>query len=454
MENQPKDTEPTTEKVNIKRVLFLADFGCATGFAQVAHNIAAQVLSTKEYQIDVVGINYYGMPTEWQGLYPTVRVFPASLISGGDVFGRQGLLNLLASGAYDILFTLQDTFNIEPMAEKIIEVRNNLMSENKKAFKWIFYFPIDAKPKENWIRKSVLLANFPVAYTKYGYDECVAQVPEIASKLRIINHGTDTGIFKPMEKEAIADFRHRYFVGNADGKFLITNINRNQPRKDIPRTLQIFALLKKQVPDALLYLHMNKHDVGWGIDEAVREFELIPDKDYLIPKSFNEHDGLSLEVVNAIYNTSDLVMTTTLGEGWGLSMTEAMAAKCPVIAPDHTSLTEMLADGRGTLVGAGKRITDRVMLSQDNERMRPIVDVAEFVDKIVYLRNNPDVRAKQVETAYNYLVENWTWENIGKQWIQVFKEASETKFQLPGRNDACFCGSGKKYKHCHGDVRE
>ena len=36
------------------------------------------------------------------------------------------------------------------------------------------------------------------------------------------------------------------------------------------------------------------------------------------------------------------------------------------------------------------------------------------------------------------------WRNIGPRVETVHKEAE------PGRNDLCFCGSGKKYKKCHG----
>jgi len=36
------------------------------------------------------------------------------------------------------------------------------------------------------------------------------------------------------------------------------------------------------------------------------------------------------------------------------------------------------------------------------------------------------------------------WRNIGPRVQQVIKDAT------PGRNDPCSCGSGKKYKKCHG----
>src|SRR5581483_10755036 len=178
-----------------KKVLVLADFGCITGFSQVAHNVVAQVLADKEidYFFDIVAINYYGVPTSevrpWLPVFPRVQIIPAQIISGGDLFGRNGFLNLLASGNYDLCWILQDTFNIEEIADHIINIRTKLIEAGKKPFKEIFYFPIDAKPMENWITKSVSKADYPVVYTKYGYDECLKYDPTLKDKLNIVTHG-------------------------------------------------------------------------------------------------------------------------------------------------------------------------------------------------------------------------------------------------------------------------
>ena len=43
----------------------------------------------------------------------------------------------------------------------------------------------------------------------------------------------------------------------------------------------------------------------------------------------------------ALYNAADLYLTTSLGEGWGLGVTEAMACGCPVAMGPHTSLWEI-----------------------------------------------------------------------------------------------------------------
>jgi glycosyltransferase involved in cell wall biosynthesis len=439
-------------KQPIRRVLMLCDFACATGFANVAQNVVRQLLLDKEntYQIDIVAINYYGVPNEWQNIAPTVRLFPASFVSGGDVFGRKGYLNLLSSGAYDLTWILQDTFNIEVIGDKIIEIRNMLAEAGQKTFKWIFYYPIDAKPKENWLTKTALLADYPVVYTQYGYDESVRLVPALRDKLIVIPHGVDTQIFHPVDQKEREEFRKRYFDGFADNKFLITNLNRNQPRKDIARTMKVFSDFKKQVPNALLYLHMKNTDVAYTIDEVGREFELIPEQDYITPKDFNEHDGFPPEIINLIYNASDCVMTTTLGEGWGLSMTEAMAAKVPVIAPNHTALIELLADNRGILVEAGKTSSEWIMLQMDNERARPLANIPDFVEKLKVLKNNKEETAQRVENAYEYVTKQWNWDAVGQMWRDLFVKTKivEKKIKI-GRNDLCFCGSGKKYKNCH-----
>lgn len=444
-----KQTQPQKPQ---KRVLMLADFACATGFAQVAQNIVKQLLLDQEiqWQIDIVGINYHGMPNEWQNVFPQVRLFPAYFIAQGDVFGRKGYLTLLASGAYDITFILQDTFNIEVIGDAIVDIRNRLAAANQKVFKFIFYFPIDATPKENWLTKSVAIADIPVSYTKYGYDETVKILPQLGDKLRIIPHGVDPQAFFPLPEDQKVMFKRDYFNGMANDRFIITNLNRNQPRKDIMRTMMIFAQVKKVIPNALLYLHMKNNDVAYTIDEVARNFELIPQKDYITPQNFDEHDGFPTNIINGIYNVSDIVMTTTLGEGWGLSMTEAMAAGVPVVAPNHTSLTEMIGEDRGFLVAAGRTINDWIMLQADNERTRPIVSVADFVETLINIHNNPEEAKRRAKIAYEFILANWTWEIVGKQWQQLFKDATITaKIVKIGRNDSCYCGSGKKYKNCH-----
>jgi glycosyltransferase involved in cell wall biosynthesis len=432
--NQPEQpkTQPEPSTGQVKRVLMLCDFTCSTGFATVSHNIVKQLVKTQEFQLDIVGINYFGLPNEWQNVYPQVRVFPATHISAGDVYGREGFLKLLATAQYDAVFILQDTYIVEAMGKDFYRIIGELKKAGRPC-KTIFYYPIDAPAKENWIKQAVSLFDYPVSYTEFGKAQSVKFDPELESRLRVIPHGVDCEYYFPMEKKDRDEFRSKYFDKLADGKFLVTNVNRNQPRKDIARTLQAFRLFKNIVPNAILYLHMADQDVGYGISELARNFDLIPDKDYLLPTNFDPASGVPLPVMNGIYNSSDLVMTTTLGEGWGLAVTESMSVGTPVIAPDHSSLTEMLADGRGTLVTAGKRNTDWVCLPSDNEILRPIVDVAELVDKMVHIHNHYDEYKKRAVENVEYVKQNLDWNIVCKEWLKVFRKATSHKKPILAR---------------------
>ena len=58
-------------------------------------------------------------------------------------------------------------------------------------------------------------------------------------------------------------------------------------------------------------------------------------------------------------------------EGWGLTASEAMTARVPVITPDHTSFSEMLANGRGFLVPC----RETAAMREDWDQIRPVADV-------------------------------------------------------------------------------
>lgn len=401
------------------KILVLADYGCATGFGQVASNIMQRIEATGKYDITVIGINYDpGKEIDfdrWPG-----RIIPAITVADmnyGDVYGRQKVLNELGRGIYDMFFTLQDTFIIQTIVKQIVETRQAL----DKKFSTIFYYPIDAEPKIEWITDCVSLIDFPVAYTNYAKGESIKIDPKLRD-IPVIYHGTNLKDFYPIED--IAEFRAKYFGGNADGRFLITNVNRNQPRKDIVRNFFILQELKKRGRNPLLYLHMAHSDSGGNILVLADHFGFKLNEDYILPspKVFEPNQGLPIDYINKIYNASDAVLSTTLGEGWGLSITEAMATKTPIIAPDNTSLHEMMADNRGILIPSGDNPSAWFTLGQmDNERIRPLMNVDKAVDAIEKLM---DGELPDVEGAYKWATEH-SWDNICKDWIDIFDIASK-----------------------------
>ena len=420
--NSVKATIQSTQK---KRILVWGDYGAATGFATVGKNIVQNLDATGEYEIEIVGINWTSEPLdpkEWPG-----KVWPAintATMDGGppDFHGIKTFLKLLQTRPYDIVFIYQDTFVILPIVEQILEVQRKI----NKPFTTVYYFPFDSSPPEEWVRASVSMADFPVAYTNYAKKEVENWSPEIASKVEVIYHGTNPkDFFWIQNPEQRKELRKKFFGPLAD-RFIIANINRNQPRKDPARSLMLLRNLKDKGYNPLMYLHMAHQDFGGDHLEQAKNLKLIPGQDFLIPQpgSFNPGTGFPINILNEIYNAVDLYLTTAWGEGWGLTVTEAMCCHLPVVAPANTSLIEILDNGtRGYLAPSGDTPSHWVVQGpNDLNRMRPLVNVEKTADIIMDIMDDYDEALLRADEAYKW-ASNLTWQSIMPQWNEVFKKA-------------------------------
>lgn len=381
---------------------------CATGFGTVSRNIFEALHNTGRYEIDILGINYWGDP---HGL--PYRIWPTGINGDKDPYGRTKVVGMIPQMQYDILFLLQDTFILDFMPSLFSQ-----LEASGKDFKSICYFPIDGVPKTQWI-DNVNNADELVAYSQFGADAAKAAQPD-CKDLHIIPHGANVNDFRPLPQGEVRDFRRQYFGKHADS-FIVTNLNRNQHRKDIPRTIAAFKKFRESVPKSILYLHMAPKDQGWDLPEVCKAYGFDIAEDVIFPENFGPNQGYPREVVNMIYNASDLVVSTTLGEGWGLSWVEAMAARTPVLMPNNTAMTENISEDRGYLCDSGTSVALTTVLANDNEVVRPLVDVEDMADKMVHIYNNYEEALEKADKAYNWVHKDLNWQgNVGKQWIDLF----------------------------------
>lgn len=400
-----------SKQKKIKVLVYADSPSCATGFGTVTRNVCEALYRTGRYDIDILGINYWGDPHNFP-----YRIWPTGINNDRDPYGRKKVTSMIPQMDYDILFLLQDSFILDFMPT----VLPYLKSQGKK-FKSICYYPIDGTPKEQWIR-NVDAADYLVAYSKFGAEESKKAFPG-CKEPHIIPHGANLTDFKPMPEEEVKAFRKMYFGKHAD-KFVVTNLNRNQHRKDIPRTIAAFKEFRKQVPNSILYLHMASKDQGWNLLEVIKSFGFNNKEDVLFPENFGPNQGYPREVVNMIYNASDLVVSTTIGEGWGLSWVEAMATKTPVLMPNNTVMNEVITEDRGYLCDSGTNPALYTVLPNDNEVIRPLVDVNDMANKMADIYNNYDKALVKADRAYDWVKNELNWQgNVGKMWVKLFDEA-------------------------------
>lgn len=401
------------QQKKIKVLAYCDSVSCATGFGTVARNILSGLYTSRQFEIEQLSINYWGDKHNFPWWQHIVGLNPDK-----DPYGRKKVFSMIQQMDFDILFFLQDTFilNFLPDLHKALAAKG-------KKFKSICYYPIDGVPKKEWI-KNVEVCDYVVTYSGFAKEQSLIALPDMKEPL-VIPHGANTRDFHVLPEKDVKAFRAQYF-GSQANKFVFTNLNRNQQRKDIPRTIMAFKEFKKLVPDSLLYLHMAKVDQGWDLVEVTKAHGLSIHEDVIFPENFGPNQGYPISIVNMIYNASDCILSTSLGEGFGLSWIESMTTKTPVIMPNNTMMSEFITEDRGWLADSGTNPSLYTVVPHDNEVVRPLVDVGDMVKKMLEVYSNPEEVKRRTENAYNWVITQMDWATgIVPKWITVFNKAVE-----------------------------
>ena len=421
----------------IKLLFFGDSMLCGTGFSTVSKNILKRLYDTGNYDITCIAINYFGDPHELP-----YKMFPAAYNRQGDVYGRQRLLDILREKKhkFDILLTLQDTFIMATIGEAIKKLRDGFIYEKEifdeekketvkkkvfqkgRGFKWIYYYPIDATPEKEWIEKSVAYADVAIPYTNYARRECEKLVKR---KYEVIYHGFDQKTFFPMEEKEKTEFKEKFFKENRlDNCYLLVNVNRNQMRKGYLETMMAFKIFNKIIPNSVLYTHCDLYDpAGYDLMKVAQKLGVSDNWLYPNPETYKKGIKFPDSFINGLYNIADANISTTNGEGFGLSMLESMAAKTVNVFPDNTAISEVLADGRGILVKSGNK-PNNIMCNGplDNNQIRPTVDVEDMVNKLVWAYSHPQAVKEIEEKARDWAIENLNWDKIVPAFDKLIKE--------------------------------
>ena len=268
--------------------------------------------------------------------------------------------------------------------------------------KWIAYCPQDGDPPMNRWSYIYNMADQVVAMSKYGQDVFKKYYN---MEVPYIWHGVDSSIFYPDEKP-----------DNIKNKFVVGNINRNQPRKQPVRTIQSFAKFAKDKDDVLLHMQMDWNDYfGWPIKYFVDLYGVT--NKCIKPGSV----GMSRSDVAKCYNAWDLNVMATGGEGFGLAFAESMMCGVPNIACDYTTSKELVDDGwprpRGKLVNY-----DLHWQKMDVAAVRrSLVDVDDMAKSFQEYYDNRDMLQKHSENAAKFAKKRLSIKKQQNQWVDLVK---------------------------------
>jgi glycosyltransferase involved in cell wall biosynthesis len=216
------------------------------------------------------------------------------------------------------------------------------------ALPWCAWSPIDCAPVLPESLEALRRARWIWAMSRFG--EAQLNAADLGDKVTYVPHGVDCQAFKPVDR---AEARRRcadMLKTDLDGRFLVVmnGANKGTPsRKGFGYALEAFKTFSDSHPEALLWLHTEQEGTwnGEHLPTVIRAADLAPERVVFTPQYPYIMGLYGAGQLNAMYNAADVLLQSSLGEGFGLPVVEAQAAGCPVIVTDFSALPELCFAG-------------------------------------------------------------------------------------------------------------
>ena len=406
----------------------------STGYSRQARNILSKL--SQHFNIACIGINKMddNPNNPFTDDRMPFKVFRAN-IQGlpNDQEGRNLIQSIFPKLNPDVLFVIGDIWSFRGWFCQWLE-----QMQFRYNFKTIGFYSTEYPLNDEDI--DILRAtDYPVTHSKWGlgfengagYDE----IKKIIPKLTYIPDTVDSSIFYPQTEDQIK--LDRISVGMKSDYFIISNINRNQPRKDLITTIKVFKRIKREIPNAKLYLHTAAID-KWLEGEAINLIQCCQlegltvgnnfDSDVSFPINFTPHYGWPDKILNRIYNCSDLIISTSLSEGFGVTPVEALFCQKPILIPGHTGFSNIcettgIAPIRHYAINDGKVAPVHVYKTDEDDLVNRIIEVYENRNKPSFKSKCMEHSLKAIESFENNNVFNDYWMPI----VNNIKNPEESK---------------------------
>ena len=270
--------------------------------------------------LEAARINIDGIPVYPKGAHPY----------GVDVLGADS-----QDFKADIAITLIDAWVYDP---KMFQ-----------GVRWVPYFPVDSEPMAPNVRDAVAQAYDRIVYSKFACAEC----DKAGLSYHYVPHMIDTNVFTISEQHRQA-WRKSIGVGPTDFVAGMVAANNGYPsRKAFPQVLEAFARFLTHHPTAKLYLHTlpfapgpgGSTDIPAHANHLSREYGVDVGKALVWSHPYQMRLGIPPDYLRDVYNGLDVLLSPSMGEGFGIPIMEAQSCGCPVIVGDWTSMSELFIDG-------------------------------------------------------------------------------------------------------------
>lgn len=407
-------------EVSLATVLYLGDAGCTTGFATVTHSIGDRLVEQYGHDVHVIATNYRGdyWPTSMKLYVPTLR-------DTRDVYGIARFVELLGKVNPDVVISLNDPLVILRHLFKNSHDRELSLARYAPI---IAYMPIDGINYPGIVgRIPQLVKNLepltgakapspfllPVVMSKFG-NTVYPDAP-------LVHHGVDTDTFMPVSMKPVTMSDGNVIRSKTDAKralqmpddcILAVRVDRNSLRKNYASTVKALVPAMQRNPKLHAWFHCKAEDsAGVDLNLVVSRFPDVQDR-FHWPGMYDNNIGWAVEDLVTVYNAGDFFVSTSGGEGFGLTLAEALACELPVIAMNVSAITEVVGPGGILLEPGGTYVP---LSGQDNW----LPDEGAFTGAVEKLTNSSGARRDLGKAGRKHVVESFSWDEAAKRFDQL-----------------------------------
>lgn len=403
-------------------ILWLGDAGCTTGFGRVTHAIGDRLVRDYGWDIHVIAVNYDGdyWPTPLKLYRPNMRV-------QNDIYGQSRYVELIGQLMPKATVMLNDPYVVLKF------IFRNKWDEDLVLGRFgplLAYMPVDGQ-------------NFPTAWGK---------LPELVNKLPplkggtgpgfqpivmaehgrkmfpgapLVYHGIDSDFFHPVTLKAPMTMSNGAVItSKGDAKealgiprdgFLVLRVDRNSHRKNFAESWKALLPVMRRHKDVYAWFHCRAEGDQVELPQVISR---DPDTAarFRFPGDFSTKIGWKNEDLAVLYNAADVFLSTSYGEGFGLTLGEAAATGIPVIAQNVSSIPEVVGPG-GVLLEPARDIT------VDSGEDQWLPNIEAFTDAIERLYGSRGARRNIGEAGRAHVEKSFSWDLAAKQFDELITKA-------------------------------
>lgn len=396
--------------MNKRKLLIVADSAVSTGFAQVTHNLIHNLKD--RWEIDVLAINYYGDPHD---ILKEARHWNPQALQYGDFYGMTRIVDLSQQLKPDIVFFINDPWILAEFSPLLPKVHG----------KKVGYVPVDARNVNKRFGERLNIFDYIVPYTEFARNEL--SYSGVTVPMSPIVHGVDTELFRPLNKKEV-----RALANIPNDWYVVQMVDRNGPRKRLDLGLYYFAewVRTKHIPDNVyFYYHGALKDEGYDLGQLAKYLDdhytrvygktpRIHDRLIFTSHYISPREGIPLDKLPYLYNIADVKLSTTVGEGFGLTTAESMACGVANVVPRYSALGEWANGGVEYIeINEIPYTTPKGV-----NTIGGIPDMRSAIKALDKLYRNPTYRNTIAKKGYDLITQDkFKWSNIADQFHTIFE---------------------------------